>query len=237
MLMEYKEGVLIEKNIAEKCTIGQCYDGVVNRWREWRMENRVIYNVKVNEDTYQVELGKKVMADSSFEVQESSANVCYEAIKSEYDYCVTRAEKLENKVYILLAACTFIFALLTAQIDKIGKMKFPSNRTELCIVLLYVITLIIAIASNVLMIILSINLLKSAKFERIDEAILLTQGLLDESDITAVKFIGRLYVQNTERNNAILEEKYSRFNKCAVLFCVCTIAGIVLALLSNIICV
>lgn len=202
-----------------------------------RMENRVIYNVKVNEDAYQVELEKEVMTNSSFEVQESSANVCYEAIKSEYDYCVTRAEKLENKVYILLAACTFIFALLTSQIDKIGKMKFPSNCMELCIVILYVITLIIAIASNVLMIILSINLLKSTKFERIDEAILLTQGLLDESDITAVKFIGRLYVQNTERNNAILEKKYFRFNKCVVLFCVGTIAGIVLALLSNIICV
>lgn len=66
---------------------------------------------------------------------------------------------------------------------------------------------------------------------------MLTQGLLDESDITAVKFIGRLYVQNTERNNAILEKKYFRFNKCVVLFCVGTIAGIVLALLSNIICV
>ena len=184
------------------------------------MENRVIYNVKVNEDTYQVELEKKVMADSSFEVQESSANVCYEAIKSEYDYCVTRAEKLENKVYILLAACTFIFALLTAQIDKIGKMKFPSNCMELCIVILYVITLIIAIASNVLMIILSINLV----FFRI-------------SCLIGVKFIGRLYVQNTERNNAILEKKYFRFNKCVVLFCVGTIAGIVLALLSNIICV
>lgn len=33
------------------------------------MENRVIYNVKVNEDTYKVELEKNVMANSSFEVQ------------------------------------------------------------------------------------------------------------------------------------------------------------------------
>lgn len=28
--------------------------------------------------------------------EESSASICFEAIKAEYDYCVTRAEKLEN---------------------------------------------------------------------------------------------------------------------------------------------
>ena len=31
------------------------------------------------------------------ESTESSADICFEAIKAEYDYCVTRAEKLENK--------------------------------------------------------------------------------------------------------------------------------------------
>ena len=200
-------------------------------------EDKVRYNVKVNEISYKVELVKDDMDNNNIEDQESSVDICYDIIKSEYDYCVTRAEKLENKVYILLAACTFIFALLTAQIDKIGKVKFPSDCMELCVVIIYVITLIIAISSNVCMIILSVNLLKGIKFERIDEAILLTQGLLDESGTTVVKFIGRIYVQNTKRNNAILEKKYSQFNKCVVLFCIGTIAGVVLALLSSIICI
>ena len=55
----------------------------------------------------------------------------FEAIKAEYDYCVTRAEKLENKVYILLAACAFVFVLLTTQIEKAGKLGVPQSGSEL----------------------------------------------------------------------------------------------------------
>ena len=61
------------------------------------------YNVKVNDQIYQVEVAD-VEANTTNN-EESSASICFEAIKAEYDYCVTRAEKLENKVYILLAAC------------------------------------------------------------------------------------------------------------------------------------
>jgi len=65
------------------------------------------YNVKVNDQIYQVEVAD-VEANTTNN-EESSASICFEAIKAEYDYCVTRAEKLENKVYILLAAFAFLF--------------------------------------------------------------------------------------------------------------------------------
>ena len=54
------------------------------------------YNVKVNDQIYQVEVAD-VEANTTNN-EESSASICFEAIKAEYDYCVTRAEKLENKV-------------------------------------------------------------------------------------------------------------------------------------------
>ena len=66
------------------------------------------YNVKVNDQIYQVDLERDTTIHDA-ESTESSADICFEAIKAEYDYCVTRAEKLENKVYILLAACAFVF--------------------------------------------------------------------------------------------------------------------------------
>lgn len=64
------------------------------------------YNVKVNDQIYQVDLERDTTIHDA-ESTESSADICFEAIKAEYDYCVTRAEKLENKVYILLAACAY----------------------------------------------------------------------------------------------------------------------------------
>ena len=54
------------------------------------MTNR--YNVKVNDQIYQVEVAD-VEANTTNN-EESSASICFEAIKAEYDYCVTRAEKL-----------------------------------------------------------------------------------------------------------------------------------------------
>lgn len=90
------------------------------------------YSVKVNDQIYQVDLEKDTTIHDA-ESTESSADICFEAIKAEYDYCVTRAEKLENKVYILLAACAFVFVLLTTQIEKAGKLGVPQSGPELLV--------------------------------------------------------------------------------------------------------
>lgn len=107
------------------------------------------YNVKVDGQIYQVEVNDAEINTTNNE--ESSASICFEAIKAEYDYCVTRAEKLENKVYILLAACAFIFVLLTTQIEKAGNVNLPQTKPELCGIIFYAILLVIAIVSNVVM--------------------------------------------------------------------------------------
>ena len=107
------------------------------------------YNVKVDGQIYQVEVNDAETNTTNNE--DSSASICFEAIKAEYDYCVTRAEKLENKVYILLAACAFIFVLLTTQIEKAGNVNLPQTKPELCGIIFYAILLVIAIVSNVVM--------------------------------------------------------------------------------------
>ena len=145
------------------------------------------YNVKVNEQIYQVDLEKDVATPQDAESTESSADICFDAIKAEYDYCVTRAEKLENKVYILLAACAFVFTLLTTQIEKVGKMKLPQSGYELVGIIIYVILLIVAVIGNVGMLVRTVNLLKSVNFERLDAGLVLTEGLPDEKDTTVVR--------------------------------------------------
>lgn len=190
------------------------------------------YNIKANEQIYHIELEKDTIAQQDAKNTESSADICFDAIKAEYDYCVTRAEKLENKVYILLAACAFIFVLLTTQIEKAGKIKLPKSSIELLGIIVYAILLVIAVISNVGVLVRAVNLLKSVRFERLDAELLLTEGLPDEKDTTAVRFIGRLYVQHTSENNSILEKGYTAFNKCVDLFSVSIIVLIALAMIS-----
>ena len=190
------------------------------------------YKVKINEQIYEIELEKDRMKSQNNKSTESSADICFDAIKVEYDYCVTRAEKLENKIYILLAACAFEFVLLTTQIEKAGKIKIPQSNVEFLLVITYVILLIASIVSNIGMVVMAVNLLKSVMFERLDAGLILTTGLPDEKETTVVRFIGRLYVQHTVRNNAVLEKGYTVFNKCVNLFCVSVVTLIVLAIIS-----
>ena len=79
---------------------------------------------------------------------------------------------------------------------------------------------------------MSVSLLKSVRFERLDAGLLLTEGVPDEKDTTAVRFIGRLYVQHTSKNNAVLEKGYTAFNRCVNAFCVSIVALIALAIIS-----
>ena len=199
---------------------------------EKRCGNMIRYNVKVNKQIYQVELEKDTVVQQDVGSMESSADICFNAIKAEYDYCVTRAEKLENKVYILLAACAFEFVLLTTQIQKAGKMKLPQTSSELFGIIIYAVLLIVAVVSNVGMLITVVNLLKSVRFERLDSGVILEMGIQDVKDTTAVRFIGRLYVHHTKKNNAILEKRYIAFNNCVNLFCVSIVTLVILALIS-----
>ena len=79
---------------------------------------------------------------------------------------------------------------------------------------------------------LLLRLLKSVRFERLNSGLLLAEGVPDEKDTTAVRFIGRLYVQHTVNNNAVLEKGYTAFNKCVDAFCLSIVALIVLTIIS-----
>lgn len=54
-----------------------------------RCESMIRYNVKINNQIYQVDLEKDTAVTQDAENIESSAEICFEAIKAEYDYCVT----------------------------------------------------------------------------------------------------------------------------------------------------
>lgn len=170
----------------------------------WLQIGVIILSAVVLAMGYYVVMEHKATTTQGAENTESSADICFEVIKAEYDYCVTRAEKLENKVYILLAVCAFVFVLLTTQIEKTGELGMPQSRSELLGIIIYVILLAVAVISNVGMLVMTVRLLKSVRFERLNSGLLLAEGVPDEKDTTAVRFIGRLYVQHTVNINAVL---------------------------------
>ena len=190
------------------------------------------YNVKVNDQIYQVDLERDTTIHDA-ESTESSADICFEAIKAEYDYCVTRAEKLENKVYILLAACAFVFALLTTQIEKAGKLDVPQSGSELLGIIIYTILLVVAVISNVGMLVMTVSLLKSVRFERLDAGLLLTEGVPDRKRHNSSEIYWKALCSTyIEEQCSIKKKAIPLFNRCVNAFCVSIVALIALAIIS-----
>lgn len=70
--------------------------------------------MQVEDNSYTVKIEEM---SSQKEQAETAEDIAYSAFLSEYDHCVQRSEKLDNKVYILLTVCAFLFVLLIEKVD------------------------------------------------------------------------------------------------------------------------
>ncbi|MCD8074293.1 MAG: hypothetical protein LUF27_04525 [Lachnospiraceae bacterium] len=66
-----------------------------------------------------------------------SKEISYEAVKLEYEHCIQRSEKLDNKIYIMLTVYAFIFTLLTSSINQIRDFVFPTDTAQLAMIILF----------------------------------------------------------------------------------------------------
>ena len=122
------------------------------------------YTVNVDEKTYHITVEHN--NNPSINHTDFSEELSYESTKAEYDHCVQRSEKLDNKVYILLTVYAFLFVLLCDIIKKISCFSFPGNKTQLALIITYSIFLTLDIILYIFTLIKLIHLLKGVAIER-----------------------------------------------------------------------
>lgn len=83
------------------------------------------YTVNVDKRTYHITVEHN--NNPSQNHTDFSEELSYETTKAEYDHCVQRSEKLDNKVYIILTVYAFLFVLLCDIIKKISDFSFPKD--------------------------------------------------------------------------------------------------------------
>ena len=148
--------------------------------------------------------------------EEKSELVIFDAMKAEYEHCVQRAGKLDNKVYILLTVCAFVFVLITSLIEKASNFGMPQNMTEQSLIIIY--WLLIAVDAIAFCVVLAklVALLGSINFERLDIGDVLENNIIEERPKTSVKYIGAKYWKCINDNHAILERQYEKLNFCVI---------------------
>lgn len=156
------------------------------------------------------------------------ADFCFQAAKAEYDYCTQRAEKLESKVSILLAASALIFSLFPTVIENASSFEFPRTVSDINLIVFYVLSLTVFLVSFIFTFIRLLMLLRGKKLHRLDPAILHEKGLFDEDASVAAKYIGLDYSKFAASNNDLIEKKYNEFNVCVVTFS-CSMISLIIA--------
>ena len=127
----------------------------------------------------------------------------HEAAKSEYEYAHANANRLDNKVYILLAVCAFLFPVLNTV--RIRTADFMSSWPELlllCVRLSPMICLSVAI-------VLLLSVLKTVEISRVDIFRAIQEGRKhNESRLYAEKRFTFLYIASRKAGAEEWNRKY-----------------------------
>ena len=148
--------------------------------------------------------------------EETSELVIFDAMKAEYEHCVQRAGKLDNKVYILLTVCAFVFVLITTLIEKASDFGMPQNMTKESLIIVYWLLIVVDVVAFCVVLAKLVVLLGSINFERLDSGDILENNIIEERTKTSVKYIGTKYWKCINDNHAILERQYEKMNFCVI---------------------
>ena len=183
------------------------------------------YRVTEDEKAYVINV-ERIDEKEIFPVGETGEDVSMEACRNEYDHCIERSAKLDNKVYILLTVCAFLFVMLSEIIKKVGKLKLPDNKVHFIVDGGYIVLLTVNVAVFILLLMELIHLLRGIKLMRFDSAEILERDTISQDKETTIRFICMHYEQCKSYNNSLIEKQYEKFNGCVKLM----MANIVLIL-------
>lgn len=212
------------------------------------------YDVKVSEeckeDKYycidivrQCEEKPEEAADSSSQKEDKSDNeivnndpaMVLEISRTEYEHSVKRLDRFDNKVYILLTVCAFIFVMLTSAIGNIGETKIPETCVGWIVVVIYIGVVVAAIIMTVALLKGLIGALSSIALHRLDSPDITDYNMALADRNQVARYVIGIYEQSTKINNGLINEKYKTVDQCVNLLIKTVIVLIVATCISIVI--
>lgn len=189
------------------------------------------YKVTTDEQEYIIEVETmEENANGSESTIITGDEVSLETVRNEYNHCFERSVKLDNKVYILLTACAFLFAMLTESIKKLNTFCLPISKCQLIGEGIYVAMLTAVIIVYVIVVVKLLQLLPGIRLSRFDSFETLEKNMIWSDKKQTIKYICSRYEQCRNDNNELIEQQYKRFNSCVKLL----IVTVVLLLVTSV---
>lgn len=160
--------------------------------------------------------------------------IAVDSSRLEYEHSFRRAERLDNKVYILLTVCGIIFVLLIGAISKISEIDIWAIQNR--IVAAYDILLLLSIIGTVILLMILIYSLSGKDFKRYDTCRILENNLIQKVNLkTMARYTIMKYEIARDHNNRIISKQYKLVNLAVKLLIIIVIMLMALAILGNIV--
>lgn len=136
-----------------------------------------------------------------------------ESLIIEYQNQFDRSNKLDNKVYIAITFCGFIFVFITGLFSGISAVRRPQNGLELIVTILYLLTCTAVMVSYVYVLIFFMRLLQPEQIIRMDPEKLERKKLENMNDEEACTCLIQLYRATINENLIKLKIRCNEFTK------------------------
>lgn len=133
------------------------------------------------------------------------------SLRQEYQNGFDRSNKLDNKVYIVITFCGFLFVFITELFSGLTQLRWPQAPLPTVLAMLYVGSCLAVMLAYVGVLIFFLGLLRPEKIHRVDPCLLEQAALeaLPEPEATAC-LVG-LYRQTVNENLDRLHRRCDRF--------------------------
>lgn len=174
------------------------------------------YKVTTGEEEYEVTV-EVIDEEPANPLCNTGDDVSLTLAQNEYNHCFERSAKLDNKVYILLTVCAFLFVMLSDAIENLSEFTIPTTRCQLFIGGGYIALLTLNVIAFIIMLIKLIKLLRGIELKRFDSYEILKKDMIRAEKKQAIHYVCMIYEQCRDYNNRLIEIQYKEFNKCVKL--------------------
>lgn len=170
---------------------------------------------------------KEVFADD-----DKSVDICMEIARLEYEYSFRRAEKYDNKVYVLLTVCGFILVMLTGAAGNIGEIDILSPFKSGWI-MAYDVLLALCVIGVIVVMVSLIYGMKGLNLKRNDSSELIRQSMTSKMPKFIAMFTIIQYEDAKEYNNAQIAGRYKSLDRTVKMLCIVVVLLVAITIVSR----
>lgn len=160
-----------------------------------------------------------------------SSEKCFEITLEEYRHITERANKFDNKVYIMITFCSIFFAFILDLLEDIVRTEMPISTKQTIILIIYTIIFIAISISYIISMITLILCLKPLKLKRFDPSILMKKSLWNKPASASYMVAIKYYCEFIIENNRVLEKGYAKLKYVSIIMAFVVILSFVLKIL------